>query len=122
MIYSGLDWSGSPGLDQGPWIVFVAVHVDVFDMPTIHTAMAGARYALGRRPSFPFRHVEASPDVHAHFYEAIGRTRFRAHAYMLHKESWALEQSGRWRWADSISDGVINLVLGFPDAVMNDQV
>ncbi len=40
MIYSGLDWSGSPGPEHGPWLVLAIAHVDEVDLETLDTELA----------------------------------------------------------------------------------
>jgi hypothetical protein len=123
VIYSGLDWSGSPGREQGPWLVFAIVHVEAPHLPTLEQELAIARGHLGRS-DYVFKHQRAksSNDVHNLFYEAIGRVPWNAHVLMLDKRAWIDRRDKRTRGIDRISDGVITLVVGCPDDVVANQV
>ncbi len=124
MIYSGLDWSGSPGTEQGPWLVFAVVHLDQSDLPALDAALATARTRLGFDPGYLFKHTRAkrSNAIHDRFYEALRPVDFAVRVLMMDKVAWGNQHAGRTRAADSISDGIVELVLGCPDHVVARQV
>lgn len=124
MIYSGVDWSGSPGREQGPWLVFAIVHVGATDLPSLELALANARRNLGRDPDYAFKHSRAKSfvDVHHRFYEAIRRVSWHAHVHMLDKAGWSGQRVKGSRGTDCICDGLVALVIGCPIAVVAHQV
>ena len=117
MIYSGLDWSGSPGTEQGPWLVFAVVHIEDLDMPALAAVLATARARLGFDPGYVFKHTRAkrSNDIHDRFYEALRPMPFAAHVRMMNKAAWRSQHAGRARGADCICDGIVDLIVGCPD-------
>ncbi len=124
VIYSGLDWSGSPGREQGPWLVFAVVHVGAADLTSLDSALADARRYLGRDPDYAFRHSRAKSflDVHRRFYEAIGHVPWHGHVHMLDKAAWSGQRVKGSRGTDCICDGLVALVIGCPIAVVAHQV
>src|SRR5436305_4118732 len=85
MIYSGLDWSGSPGKEQGRWLVFAAAHIDRCDIPTLDAELAAARMRLGLPPNYVFSHNGASLRTLTEVFDMIARVPVTAHAHMLDK-------------------------------------
>lgn len=124
MMYSGLDWSGSPGLDQGPILVFAIVHIEESDLPSLDQAVATARLRLGRDDRYAFKHtrVKSFPEVHREFYDSVRRVPWRAHVYTLEKQIWRSQQGSAARGLDCIRDGIVALVLGCPDSVVANQI
>jgi hypothetical protein len=123
MIYSGLDWSGSPGNTHGPWLVFAVVHVDETDLPTLEAELAAAAARLRWPREFVFRHVGADETMHREFYEALRRIPFQAHVYLLDKAAWRAQYGGKGtRGDDCLCDGISTLILRCPAAVTSDQI
>jgi hypothetical protein len=122
VIYSGLDWSGTPGPGQGPFLVFAVIHVDETDLSSLEAELAAAAERLGWPPKFVFKHVGADQTVHREFYRALGRVPFKAHVHMLDKAAWRAQYGGKGsRGDDCIGDGVTTLLLRCPAAVTGDQ-
>jgi hypothetical protein len=124
VIYSGLDWSGSPGTEQGPWLVFTVVHIDQLDLPALDAALAAARTRLGFDPGYVYNHTRAkrSIDIHDRFYGALHPLAFAAHVRMMDKAAWRAQHASQTRGADCICDGIVDLILGCPDHVVARQV
>jgi hypothetical protein len=124
VIYSGLDWSGSPGLEQGPWLVLAVVHFDDAELAALDTALRRARKHLGFPPRYVFKHNRAkgSKEIHDQFYDALRAIDFAAHVHMLNTEAWHALRSGKTRDVDGIRAGILDLVLGCPDRVIAGQV
>jgi hypothetical protein len=122
VIYSGLDWSGSPGNEHGPWLVIAIAHVDEDDMPTLDAELATVRDELRLGPGFPFRHSETTPRTRKAFFAAIQRVPLSVHGHMVNKEEWVARQAPGSSGFDCICDGVITLILGCPRAVVDRQM
>lgn len=123
MIFSGLDWSRSPGPAHGPHVVFTIVHIDQADLPTLENELARAAVRLGWPPHFVFKHSGAKPVVHREFYLALHRVPFTAHVSMLAKASWQAQYSGKGaRGDDCLGDGMATLLLRCPDRLTSDQI
>ena len=123
MIYSGLDWSGSPGAGHGPWLVLVVVHFDESDLPTLDEKLTAARALLGRPGDYPFKHVEATVDIHRRFYAALQDIPMQAHVHMLDKAAWRRQYGGRGsRGVDCVCDGIITLLMRCPVELTTDQI
>jgi len=94
------------------------------DLPALDAALATARTRLGFDPGYVFKHTRAkcSNDIHDRFYEALHPIAFAAHVRVMDKAAWRDQHAGRTRGADSICDGIIDLILGCPDHVVARQV
>jgi hypothetical protein len=122
MIYSGLDWSGSPGRGQGPLLVFAAAHIDRGDVPPLDAELAAAKTRLGLPPTFVFSHNGASPRTLAASFDAIARVPVTAHVHLLDKTAWGAQQVGKPKGADCLCDGIVTLAQRCPDSVVARQI
>ena len=122
MIYSGLDWSGTPGPAHGPFLVLAVEHVNEDDLSTVEAELAAAAAVLGWPLKSVFKHVGADDPTHREFYRALLRIPFAAHVHMLDKAAWHAQYGSKGsRGDDCIGDGITTLLLGCPDAVTADQ-
>lgn len=122
MIYSGLDWSGSPGRRGDSQIVFAVAHVDGQEVAALDRVLAELRSQLRVPSTFVFRHAGASQRTQDLFFTALPRMPIRAHAYVMDSAAWASPFS---TWPDGnqqLCHGIIELVLGCPDAVVAGQI
>jgi hypothetical protein len=122
MIYSGLDWSESPGRAQGPLLVFAAAHIDRCDVPTLDAELAAARTRLGLPPTFVFSHNGASARTLAELFAAIARAPVTAHVHLLDKTAWNAQQVGKPKGADCLCDGIVTLAQRCPGSIVARQV
>jgi hypothetical protein len=124
VIYSGLDWSGSPGEEQGPWLAFAIVHVDAADLPKIEQMLSEARVRLSPERDLVFKHsrLKSSAEAHRRFYEAVNGVDWSAHVHLLDKTAWNRQHGKGARGIDCIRDGITRLVAHCPDAVVANQV
>lgn len=122
MIYSGLDWSGTPGDRQGPWLVFAVVHVDDSDLPTLDAEFLAAKRNLRVSPDFVFKHDNAANAVIAEVFSALQRTPLQAHVHLLDKAAWKAAFGGRAKGNDMICGGIVQLVMACPNAIVAKQV
>jgi hypothetical protein len=122
VIYSGLDWSGSPGNTHGPWLVFAVVHITDTDLPTLDAEFGAAKQRLRVAPTFVFKHDEAADLVREQVFKALQRTPMEAHVHMLNKAAWRAAYGGKMKGNDCICGGIIKLVMACPDAVVAKQV
>jgi hypothetical protein len=122
MIYSGLDWSGSPGKEQGRWLVFAAAHIDRCDIPTLDAELAAARMRLGLPPNYVFSHNGASLRTLTEVFDMIARVPVTAHAHMLDKAAWTAQQAGKPTGADCLCAGVVTLATRCPNYVVAKQI
>lgn len=118
MIYSGLDWSGSPGKERGRTIVFAALHIARDDLPRLDSALGSARSVLRLPEGHAFRHNGASSRARREFFGAIQHLQFSGHIFILDKVHWASQQTGKPTGPKCIRDGIIRLVEGCPDGVV----
>lgn len=118
MIYSGLDWSGSPGPAHGSWLVFAVVHLDEKHLLALDAALALAKQNLRVPPAYVFRHNGASARTRSEFFASVERVSLTSHVYMLDKARWAAQQIGRPTGPDCIQDGVVTLIAGCPASVV----
>jgi hypothetical protein len=122
VIYSGLDWSGSPGNAHGPWLVIAISHVDEADISTLDTELAQARARLRVAPDFVFHHSDASDRTKAEFFAALQRAPVTAHVYMLNKSAWSAQYVTGSSGTDCILDGIIRLIASCPPHCVNEQM
>jgi hypothetical protein len=122
MIYSGLDWSGTPGKAQGPLIVFAAVHIDQPAVATLDAELTAARLCLGLSEDYVFSHNDAAPRTLARVFDAIARAPLTAHAYMLNKAAWSAQQVGKPIGAKCLCDGVVTLMTRCPHQVVGGKI
>lgn len=122
MIYSGLDWSGSPGEEHGRTVTFAVVHFATEDLARLHRALDGVRDALTLSRSYVFKNNGSGPITRAAFFNAIRPLEFTAHVYVLDKGQWAATQIGRPTGPNCIRDGVVSLILACPNDVVARQV
>ena len=122
MIYSGLDWSGSPGFEpHDPLLVLAIVHFDEQVLPDLGRELAAVRMTLRLRSNYPFKHLSASPPVHHHVFAALSRLAMSAHVHIVDKSTWTKQYIRQSSGPDRICDGLITPVLGCPDSVVANQ-
>jgi hypothetical protein len=122
VIYSGLDWSGSPGNEpHDRLLTFAIVHLDGDLLPDLDAQLSEARRRLRLLSSTPFHHVGASLAAHREFYAAIARIPILARVLVIDKTSWDHDYLKRSRGNDRICDGVVDLVCACPDEVVAGQ-
>lgn len=122
MIYSGLDWSDSPGQGQGPWLVFAMVHVDEADMPTLDAELASVRTTLRLTPDFPFHHSATTARTRNEFFGALHHLPVSAHVHMLSKAAWSAQYVSGSSGFDCICDGILTLISRCPTWVIDKQM
>ncbi len=122
MIYSGLDWSGSPGSEHGPWLVFAIVHVDEVDLATLDIELAKVRATLRLDPEFSFHHSETTKPTRQAFFDALHHVPLSAHVHMLNKTVWSSVYVSGSSGDDCICDGIVSLLVRCPPGVVNDQM
>ncbi len=122
MIHSGLDWSGSPGKEHGPWLVFAIVHVAEESLSALDVALASARSQLRVDPDFVFRHSDASHRARGAFFSVLEPLPLKSHVHMLNKERWLAQYVSGSSGADCICDGIITLLAGCPDEFIDRQM
>jgi hypothetical protein len=122
MIYSGLDWSGSPGPEHGPWLVLAIAHVDEVDLETLDTELASTRAMLRLDSSFVFHHSETAPATREGFFAALQRVPLSVHVHMLNKATWSAEHTPASSGFDCICDGIITLLMRCPSGVIEEQM
>lgn len=122
MIYSGLDWSGSPGGAHGDVVVFAVVHFSDAELVTLSSALLDARASLGIPPDYAFKNNGTGPRTREGFFHALGPLDFSAHVHVLDKRRWAETQRGRLSGPNFIRDGIVSLVMACPDEVVARQV
>jgi hypothetical protein len=122
VIYSGVDWSGSPGREpHDPLLVLAIVHFDEHVLPNLERELATARAALRLPPTYPFKHLSASAAVHSQVFAALGRLAMQAHVHIIDKTTWTGQYIRQSSGPDRICDGLITLVLGCPNAFVAKQ-
>lgn len=126
VIYTGLDWSGSPGDPKkvpgaNPWLALVAVHVEESALPDLRTALAQARIELRLPEDYPFKHLASSPRTRTAFFAAMRRLPLAVHAHLIDTRDWDALYLKESRGPDRIADGVIDLILACPDSVVAGQ-
>src|SRR5215204_3992412 len=100
MIYSGLDWSGSPGKTHGAWLVFAVVHIDEANLSILDAEFAAAKQHLRVAPTFVFKHDGAADPVKEQVFAALQRTPMEAHVHMLNKAAWRAAYGGKMKGND----------------------
>lgn len=115
VIYSGLDWSGSPGNRQP--IVFAIVHVDYAEIRELDRALDVARRTLRLPDRFIFRHVSCSQQAHRAFYDAIVHLPFSAHIYEAAPTSPGQPVDG----FGELRRAIETIALGCPEMVVANQ-
>jgi hypothetical protein len=122
MIYSGLDWSGSPGNTHGPWLVIAIAHIDEIDLESLDTELASTRAILRLDPRFVFHHSETTAATREGFFAALQRVPLSAHVHMLNKKTWSAEHTSGSSGFDCICDGIITLLMRCPIDVIEEQM
>jgi hypothetical protein len=122
VIYSGLDWSGSPGQEHGPTVVFAIVHVDEDGIRALDDELAAARVRLNVVSEYPFRHSSLRARGRRECFAAIARMPFTSHVYILEKTAWATGRVGSATGPDCLCDGIVALVERCPDKVVAGQI
>ena len=122
MIYSGLDWSGSPGEAHGPLVAFAIVHIDQSEAAALDTALAVTRQALRLPSSYVFAHNGSSARTRDAFFAALQRTSLTSHVLIVRKADWAAQQVEKPTGAKFLRDAIVSLILRCPDAVVARQV
>jgi hypothetical protein len=122
VIYSGLDWSGSPGRAHGPSVAFAIVHVDGADVQALDAELASARHRLHVVPDYVFRYSGSSDRARREFFTAMQPVRFSSHVLIVDKAIWAEQQAGTPTGPKFLCDGIVTLVLHCPDKVVADHV
>jgi hypothetical protein len=117
-----VDWSGSPGRElHDPLLVLAIVHFDDEALRDLERELAAARAALRLPPDYPFRHVGASVPTHEHVFSALRRLTMQAHVHVIDKTAWTKDYVQRSRGPERICDGVIELILGCADPLVDGQ-
>ena len=122
LIYSGLDWSGSPGEVHGDVVVFAVVHFSDAALSTLSSALQDAREALGIPPDYVFKNNGTGPRTREGFFHALGPLDFSANVHVLDKRRWAETQHGKLSGPNCIRDGIVSLVMACPEDVVARQV
>ncbi|MGH2615914.1 MAG: hypothetical protein ACRDJC_11785 [Thermomicrobiales bacterium] len=118
MIYSGLDWSGSPGREHGPQLTFAIVHIKDSDVPGMDAELAATRRRLQLAPDYVFAHHRSGTKTQREFFTGIRHIPLTGHVYMLDKAEWAARQIGKPAGPDCLCDGIVTLVSRCPDDVV----
>jgi hypothetical protein len=114
VIYSGIDWSGSPGPAHGPWLVIAVVHIDEVHLPTLDAELARVRKALGVSDDFVFRHNGSSVRTKREFFAAIARVPLHVRVHMLNKARWSAQYVKGSTGTDCTCDGIVELIAKCP--------
>ncbi len=122
MIYSGLDWSGSPGEAHGEVVVFAAAHFTTDALGALTGALAAARAELGVPPDYVFKNNGTTSRTRTAFFRALAPLDFTAHIHILNKRHWAAMQTGKTTGPQCIRDGIVTLIKGCPNEVVAGQV
>ena len=122
MIYSGVDWSGSPGREpHDPLLVLAIVHFDEQILSDLERELAAVRATLRLPLTYPFKHLGASTAIHRHLFAVLGRLDMQAHVLIIDKATWTKDYLRRSTGPERICDGVIALIIGCPDPLVNGQ-
>lgn len=122
VIYSGLDWSGSPGREaHDPLLVIAIVHFDGDELLRLEAELSAVRKALRLTPDYVFKHLGASRPVQDRVFSILAALNLRAHITMIDKSTWTEEYVRQSSGPDRIRDGIVALVLGCPDALVAKQ-
>jgi hypothetical protein len=122
VIYSGLDWSGSPGHEpHDPLLVFAVPHIDESDLRRLAAGLATAKQRLHVAETYVFRHVGASAAAHRAFYEVLVDLPIDIHVHVVEKPRWTAEFVKRTSGPDRICDCVVTIIVGCPDRVVANQ-
>ena len=122
MIYSGLDWSGSPGEAHGPWLVIAVAHLDEADLSILDLELANVRAMLRLDPNFVFHHRETTDQTRKAFFGALCRVPVSAHVHMLNKRTWSSVYMAGSSGTDCICDGIVTLLTKCPQDVVDGQM
>jgi hypothetical protein len=122
LIYSGLDWSGSPGATHGPWLVFAVVHIDGSDLVALDSELLVAKKNLRVEPGFVFKHDDAAEVVREEAFAALRRTPLNAHVHMLDKAAFRAGTLGKARGNDMLFSGILRLVMACPENIVARQI
>lgn len=122
MIYSGLDWSGSPGAAHGPRLVFAIVHIDDSALPTLDHEFLVAKRNLRVDAGFVFKHDDAADLVRAEVFAALARTSLEAHVHILDKAAFRTGYLSKIKGNDLLCSGIVHLVMGCPERVVARQI
>lgn len=122
MIYSGLDWSGSPGEAHGPLVAFAVVHIDQSEAASLDAELYAARQALRLPPGYVFSHNGSSARTREAFFAALQRTSLTSHVHIVRKAEWAAQQVEKPTGAKFLRDAIVSLILGCPDVLVARQV
>jgi hypothetical protein len=122
VIYSGVDWSGSPGREpHDPLLVLAIVHFDEQVLPELDRELAEVRATLRLPPNYPFKHLDASMAIHRHLFGVLSRLDMQAHVLVIDKAAWTKDYIQRSSGPERICDGVLALILGCPDPLVDGQ-
>ena len=122
VIYSGLDWSGSPGNEPHDLLLVLAiVHIDGEVLPRLGDGLDAVRKRLRLPPNYVFKHLGASVNVQQNVFAALGNVALQSHVTIVNKSTWTDQYLQQSSGPDRICDAVIALVLGCPDAVVARQ-
>ena len=122
VIYSGLDWSGSPGMEpHDPLLVLAIVHFDEAALTRLAVELGKVRSRLRLSPDHVFKHVNASIAARRAFFQTLGRTDMQGHVHLIDKAAWTEQYVKTSRGPDRIRDGIVTLVVGCPDALVAGQ-
>lgn len=115
MIYTAIDWSGSPGPRHGEFIVFAALHLDeTVRHIALEQELASVKAFLRQPAGFVFKHDQAAPLVRECVFEVLSRLTLQAHVYRLDKRLWKTANptgSGNVM----LEHGILRLVTTCPD-------
>jgi hypothetical protein len=122
VIYSGLDWSGSPGHEpHDPFLALAIVSIVDANLPNLHRGLEESRRVLGLPPSYVFRNVGASAAVHRQLYEVLDDVALDVRTMLIDKRLWTTQFRKSSRGLDRIGDGIVALVMACPDVLVAEQ-
>jgi hypothetical protein len=122
VINSGIDWSGSPGPEHGPWLVTAIVHIDEVDMPTLDDELAQVRKVLGVSDDFVFHHSGSAERTKREFFAALPRVPLYVRVHMLNKAGWSAQYVTGSTGTDCICDGIVQLIASCPRECIDRQM
>lgn len=115
MIYSGIDWSGSP--DHQSSVFYAMVSLDGDRVPALEGALRAAKARLRVPESHVFRHVGCSDAAHRAFYDEISEIPFEARLLVVPPIPHGVPIRGH----EETRVAVVRLILDCPDAVVVGQ-
>lgn len=115
VIYSGLDWSGSP--DHESSVYYAMVHVDGDAIALLNAALIAAKTRLRISETSVFRHVSCSQAAHRVLYDELAKVPFTARLLAVPP----VPRNQPIRGHEEIRVAVTRLVLDCPNAYVAQQ-